>query len=56
MPMWKLFKVIAARHRVSVKSLRFLIDGELIKDWETATGLKLEENDQIDYMHEQLGD
>jgi len=53
--MSKVFSTYAQRKGVQVNSLRFLLDGERIKDDSTPKTLELEDNDQIDCMLEQVG-
>lgn len=53
--MSKVFTTYAHRKGVDVSALRFLLDGERIKDDQTPKTLELEDNDQIDCMLEQVG-
>jgi len=53
--MSKVFSTYAQRKGVQVGSLRFLLDGERIKEGDTPKTLELEENDQVDCMLEQVG-
>ena len=53
--MSKVFSTYAQRKGVQVNSLRFLLDGERIKDTDTPKTLELEDNDQVDCMLEQVG-
>lgn len=53
--MAKVFTKYAEARSVNARSLRFLLDGELI-NWEDTVGdLDLEDGDQIDCMLEQVG-
>ena len=51
----KVFQAYAQRKGVQAKSLRFLLDGERIKDEDTPKQLELDDQDQIDCMLEQTG-
>jgi small ubiquitin-related modifier len=53
--MSKVFSTYAQRKGVEVNALRFLLDGERIKEDSTPKSLELEDNDQIDCMLEQVG-
>lgn len=53
--MSKVFSTYAQRKGVQVASLRFLLDGERIKENDTPKTLELEDNDQVDCMLEQVG-
>ena len=53
--MSKVFSTYAQRKGVDVTALRFLLDGERIKEDQTPKTLELEDNDQIDCMLEQVG-
>lgn len=53
--MSKVFSTYAQRKGVEVNALRFLLDGERIKEDQTPKSLELEDNDQIDCMLEQVG-
>ena len=53
--MAKVFQTYANRKGVQLSSLRFLLDGERIKDDQTPKMLELDDQDQIDCMLEQSG-
>lgn len=53
--MSKVFCTFAKRKGVEVHQLRFLLDGERIKENETPKSMLLEDNDQIFVMYEQSG-
>mmetsp|Transcript_26864 Transcript_26864/g.43229 ORF Transcript_26864/g.43229 Transcript_26864/m.43229 type:complete len:104 (+) Transcript_26864:364-675(+) len=53
--MSKVFDAFAQRKGVSRGALRFLLDGDRIKDDQTPEDLDLDQNDQIDCLLEQTG-
>mmetsp|Transcript_33010 Transcript_33010/g.69478 ORF Transcript_33010/g.69478 Transcript_33010/m.69478 type:complete len:413 (-) Transcript_33010:151-1389(-) len=53
--MSKVFDTYARRKGVETKSLRFLLDGEVLRGHETVASLDLEDDDQIDTMLNQCG-
>ena len=54
--MAQVFLAYSQRRWVSRATLRFLLDGERIDDFQTPYILQLEENDMIDAVLEQVGD
>lgn len=54
-PMSRLMDAYASRKGLKPASLRFMVNGQRIKDDQTAKELELEEGDTIDVMQEQLG-
>ena len=53
--MSKVFEAYAQRRGVTVKSLRFLFEGERVNFNETPKSLEMEDDDQIDCLIEQVG-
>ena len=53
--MSKVFETYASRKGIAVGSIRFLLDGERIKESDTPKMLELEDEDQIDCVLEQSG-
>ena len=51
----KVFEAYADRKGVDVASLRFLLDGERINETDSPKMLKLEDEDQIDCVLQQVG-
>jgi hypothetical protein len=52
----KVFNAFATKKDFNCNSLKFMIDGERMQDWDTPQSLGLEDGDQIDVMLEQRGD
>ena len=52
----KLMRAYCQRTGVSMRSVRFLFDGERIRDNATPRDLAMEDGDVIDVMVEQVGD
>ena len=44
------------RQGVNLNAVRFLFDGERLRDTQTPEGLEMEDGDVIDVMMEQAGD
>jgi len=53
--MGKVFQTYAQRKGMQVSSLRFLLDGDRIKDDQTPKMLEMEDQDQIDCVLDQVG-
>jgi small ubiquitin-related modifier len=53
--MEKVFKHYAQRKGVTIRNLRFFLDGQRIASGDTASSLEMEDQDQIDVMLEQTG-
>jgi small ubiquitin-related modifier len=53
--MSKVFDAFAKRKGVQASSLRFLMDGDRVKEDDTPMGLELEDQDMLDCMLEQTG-
>ena len=53
--MGKLMNAFATRQGVNIKTVRFLFDGERIREDQTPQQLGLEDNDSIDVVMEQVG-
>jgi small ubiquitin-related modifier len=51
----KVFKAYAERKGVNEASMRFVLDGDVVKGDQTPKMLELEDGDQIDCMLEQVG-
>jgi small ubiquitin-related modifier len=51
----KVFKAYADRKGVNESSMRFVLDGDVVKGDQTPKMLELEDGDQIDCMLEQVG-
>lgn len=53
--MGKVFQTYAQRKGMQVSSLRFLLDGDRIKEDQTPKMLEMEDQDQIDCVLDQVG-
>jgi len=53
--MSKVFDAFAKRKGVQASSLRFLMDGDRVKEDDTPMSLELEDQDMLDCMLEQTG-
>ena len=53
--MKKLMNAYADRQGVQLRSIRFLFDGERIREDQTPQDLELEDGDSIDVVMEQVG-
>jgi len=54
--MQKLMAAYCERQGVDRQTVRFLFDGERLRDTQTPEGLEMEDGDVIDVMMEQMGD
>ena len=55
-PIGKLMNAWCQRQGVNLNAVRFLFDGERLRDTQTPEGLEMEDGDVIDVMMEQVGD
>lgn len=53
--MKKIFDAYAQRRGMAATQLRFMVDGERVKEEQTPKMLELEDNDQVDVMLETVG-
>ncbi|KAL3820439.1 hypothetical protein ACJIZ3_006344 [Penstemon smallii] len=51
----KLMHAYCDRHAWDFNSIRFLLDGRRVRDWQTPNELELEDDDQIDAMQDMDG-